>query len=136
MNWRSSSHAVAIVLCLLVTGAASVAQQGTPPAARPGSLGGGETLLPNGWRIAPAGRHMTIGDLPLNLVLSRDGKFLIVANNGYAKPTLRVVDLERGYVAQTMTLDDAWVGLAWNPDGTMLYSSGAASNSVLEFTWP
>jgi DNA-binding beta-propeller fold protein YncE len=134
MNQRAS-HAVGIVLCLLVTGAVSVAQQGTPPAARPGSLGGGETLLPNGWRIAPAGRHMTIGDLPLNLVLSQDGKHLIVANNGYAKPTLRVVDLERGYVSQTVALDDGWLGLAWSPDGTKLYSSGAASNGVLELAW-
>jgi YVTN family beta-propeller protein len=135
MSWRSFSHISGVLLFLLTAGAVSVAHQGTPPAARPGSLGGGETLLPNGWRIAPAGRHMTIGDLPLNLVLSQDGKYLIVANNGYAKPTLRVVDLERGYVAQTMALDDAWLGLAWSPDGTKLYSSGAASNSVLEFSW-
>ena len=33
-----------------------MAQRGAPPPARPGVLGGGVTLLPNGWRIAPAGR--------------------------------------------------------------------------------
>ena len=69
------------------------------------------------------------------MVLSPDGRYLIVTNNGYAKPTLRVVDLERGVVAQTVALDDAWLGLAWHPDGTKLYSSGAAANSVIELAW-
>jgi len=61
---------------------------------RPGRLGKGETLLPNGWRIAPAGRHVMVGDLPLGMLVSPDGRWAIVTNNGYAKPTLTVVDLE------------------------------------------
>jgi YVTN family beta-propeller protein len=124
-------------IALVVASAAGVviAQRADPQPAWPGSLGGGETLLPNGWRIAPAGRHMAIGDLPLNLVLSPDGRYLIVTNNGYVKPTLRVVDLEHGVVSQTLSLDDAWLGLAWSSDGTKLYSSGAAANSVVELSW-
>ncbi|MBK5254777.1 MAG: hypothetical protein JJE39_01975, partial [Vicinamibacteria bacterium] len=39
------------------------------------------TLLPNGWRIAPVGQHVTIGDLPMNLVMSPDGAHLVVTNN-------------------------------------------------------
>jgi YVTN family beta-propeller protein len=135
MNARSVSGVIAVLLFMVTAGAVSVAQQGTSPTARPGALGRGEALLPNGWRIAPAGRHLSIGDLPLNLLLSPDGRSLIVTNNGHTKPTLRVVDLTRGYVAQTVQLDDAWMGLAWNPDGTKLYSSGAASNSVIELSW-
>jgi YVTN family beta-propeller protein len=135
MPVRAVFRIAAVALFLVAAAGVSIAQRGSPPAARPGSLGGGETLLPNGWRIAPAGRHLSIGDLPLNMVLSRDGRYLIVANNGYAKPTLRVVDLDRGYVSSVVALDDAWLGLAWHPDGSKLYSSGAASNSVLEFTW-
>ena len=134
---RSATFVRLFTIAFSVAAAAgvAVAQRGAPPVTWPGSLGGGETLLPNGWRIAPAGRHMSIGDLPLNMVLSPDGRSLIVTNNGYAKPTLRVVDLERGDVAQTVALDDAWLGLAWHPDGTKLYSSGAASNSVIELAW-
>jgi YVTN family beta-propeller protein len=120
------------LLALVSVSLVTVAQQGLPPGSRPGSLGGGVTLLPNGWRIAPAGRHMAIGDLPLNMLLSPDGRYLIVTNNGYAKPTLRVVDLERMYIASTLPLDDAWLGLAWHPNGQRLYSSGAASNSIVE----
>src|SRR5262245_22685167 len=50
------------------------------------------TLLPNGWRISPVGRHFTIGDLPMNIVLTPDGDHVIVTNNGYSQPNLVVYD--------------------------------------------
>ena len=101
----------------------------------PGAEGGGVTLLPNGWRIAPAGRHITVGDLPLAMVESPDGRYLIVSNNGYAKPTLAVVDVARMYVRSKVTLDHAWLGLAWHPDGRRLFVSGAGESSVREMRW-
>ena len=52
------------------------------------------TLLPNGWRIAPAGRHVMVGDLPLAMLVSPDGRWAIVTNNGYEKPTLTIVELD------------------------------------------
>lgn len=131
----SKSAFRAAITAAIILGAAvgSIAQRAS--AARPGYTGGGVTLLPNGWRIAPAGRHMSIGDLPLAMTLTPDGRSLIVTNNGYARPTLRVVDLDRRLVAQTFPLDDAWLGMAWHPDGTKFYSSGAAANSVVELRW-
>src|SRR5262245_27883126 len=106
-----------------------------PPSLRPGVLGGGVTLLPNGWKIAPAGRHMQIGDLPLAMVESPDGRTLFVTDNCYAKPTVVVVDLEREYVRQSLELDHAWLGLAWHPDGKRLYVSGAGNTTVHELTY-
>jgi len=102
------------------------------PAARPGLLGGGLTLLPNGWKIAPAGKHLQVGDLPLAMVESPDGESLFVANNGYATPSLTVVRLKDMTVRATIPLDHAWLGLAWHPDGKRLYVSGAANNTVHE----
>src|SRR6266849_8204658 len=90
-------------------------------AAPPGPQGSGVTLLPNGWRIAPAGRHITVGDLPLAMAESPDGRYLIVSNDGYAKATLAVVDLARLSVSQRFPVDNAWLGLAWHPDGRRLY---------------
>jgi hypothetical protein len=113
----------------------AVTALGADRPARPGPEGGGVTLLPNGWRIAPAGRHITVGDLPLAMVESPDGRYLIVSNNGYAKPTLAVVDVGRMYVKSRVTLDHAWLGLAWHPDGRRLYSSGAGESSVRELRW-
>jgi DNA-binding beta-propeller fold protein YncE len=105
------------------------------PARQPGPLGGGVTLLPNGWRIAPAGTHLPVGDLPLAMALHPDGRHLVITNNGWSKPSLRVVDLALRQVVQVLPLENAWLGLAWRPDGGRLYSSGAADNSVLELEW-
>jgi YVTN family beta-propeller protein len=102
---------------------------------QPGHQGGGTVLLPNGWRIAPAGRHIPVGDLPLAMLQSTDGRYVIVTNNGYAKPSLTVVDIERWLVKSRLPLEHAWLGLAWHPDAKRLYSSGAAGSTVdeLEF---
>ncbi len=99
---------------------------------RPGREPGGVTLLPNGWRIAPAGRHLPVGDLPLAMVESPDGGTLVVSNDGYAKPTLTVVDLKGFSVREKVALDDAWLGLVWHPDGKRLYSSGGGAGTVQE----
>src|SRR5205809_4709072 len=119
MTGRTVFRVAGVVLFVVSAAVVSVAQRAAPPPDLPGALGGGVTLLPNGWRIAPAGRHFSIGDLPLNMVLTPDGHSLIVSNDGYAKPTLRVFDLDRQRVA-VVDQDDAWLGLAWSRDGTKL----------------
>jgi YVTN family beta-propeller protein len=120
------------IACLLLAATSGgAAAQGT----RPGVEGGGTTLLPNGWRIAPAGRHVVVGDLPLAMVESADGRYLIVTNNGYANPSLTVVDLRHGTVRSRLTLDHAWLGLAWHPDGRRLFSSGAGGSTVDEIAF-
>src|SRR5881397_149926 len=106
-----------------------------PVALRPGTLGGGVTLLPNGWKIAPAGRHIQVGDLPLSMVESPDGRSLLIANNGYAQPTVTIVDLQNELVRDAIVLDHAWLGMAWHPDGRRLFVSGAGNNTVHELRW-
>jgi hypothetical protein len=59
---------VAAVLGVLVSGFVAYVPAAAPArqaVRRPGPAGSGDTLLPNGWRIAPAGRHLPAGDLPL-----------------------------------------------------------------------
>jgi YVTN family beta-propeller protein len=126
-----------IALVIVSAAGVTIAQKTPPQPApqKPGVLGAGVTLLPNGWKIAPVGKHIQIGDLPLNMTFTADGKYLIVANSGYAKPTMRVVDLETEHVIQTLPLDDAWYGLAWSPNGRSLYAAGAAATNVVELQW-
>jgi DNA-binding beta-propeller fold protein YncE len=100
----------------------------------PGAATDGSTTLPNGWRLAPAGKHLSLSDLPLNFVLSPNGRYAIVTNNGLARPSLSVVDLTSWTVASTFALDAAWYGLAVSPDGSKVYVGGAAQNNVQEFT--
>ncbi|HEV3057510.1 MAG TPA: bifunctional YncE family protein/alkaline phosphatase family protein [Vicinamibacterales bacterium] len=101
----------------------------------PGAQADGTILLPNGWSISPAGKSLNVGTLPLNLVTSPDGKYAIVTNDGISKPLLTVVDLTTSKVKGTTSINSAWLGLAWHPDGTRLYSSGANQNNVQEFTY-
>jgi YVTN family beta-propeller protein len=115
----------------LLSGGAALAAE----TAKPGHLGGGTMLLPNGWKIAPVGRHLPVGDLPLDLVESKDRRYVIVTNNGHAKPTLTVVDVERLLVKSRLPREHAWLGLAWGPDRQKLYSSGAGGSTVDEVSF-
>ena len=126
-------HPTAIVLALLLF-AAETPKSSIPahPVVRPGREPGSVTLLPNGWRIAPAGRHVPVGDLPLAMEESPDGRMLVVSNNGYAKPSLTLVDVERLTVPATVPVENAWLGLAWHPDGKRLYVSGGGASTVVE----
>ncbi|HTD41342.1 MAG TPA: hypothetical protein VK671_12025, partial [Mucilaginibacter sp.] len=38
----------------------------------------GQVLLPNGWKLSPAGSSLKLGDLPLNIQLSSSGRLLAV----------------------------------------------------------
>jgi len=120
--------------CLFALFAAAVSPAFAQPrktVERPG-LERGATLLPNGWRIAPAGRHMQIGDLPLAMVESPDGRYLVVANNGFVRPNLVCVDLDHKYVSSRLALDNAWLGLVWSQSGDGLYCSGGAARTIQE----
>jgi YVTN family beta-propeller protein len=101
----------------------------------PGSMSDGTTLLPNGWRIQPAGKHVKVGDMPLNVVQTPDSRYMVVTSNGLARPSFAVVDIASWSIKSTMLLDHAWYGMVWHPDGTKLYSAGGAQNNVQEFNY-
>jgi YVTN family beta-propeller protein len=105
-----------------------------PTPLSPGSQADGSILLSNGWRLAPAGKLLTVGDLPLNLAQSRDGKFIVVTNAGIAQPSFTVVDVAAWTTRQTMNLGQAWYGLAWHPTLPRLYMAGAAGGNVREWS--
>ncbi len=132
---RRAVPTISVLVLVLLAVLAPMAQRGPALPSLPGALGQGVTLLPNGWKIAPAGRHLMVGDLPLAMVQSADGRYLIITNNGHARPTLTVVDLKNGYVREKVPVEHAWLGLTWHPDGRRLYSSGASQNTVNEFAY-
>jgi DNA-binding beta-propeller fold protein YncE len=139
----SRRSALALAALLVPTVAATFAwrivtsAQAVMPSANsnPGSQSDGSMLLPNGWKVAPVGRMLPVGTLPLNLLLSADGRYAVVTNNGIAKPSLTIVDLANWSVKNTVAVDNAFLGLAWNGDGTKLYSAGGSQNSIQEFSY-
>src|SRR3954470_5084297 len=124
---------VPVLLLLLAPDASTAKKPASSLSSRqvPGRVGN-DVLLPNGWKIAPAGRHVAVGDLPLAMAESPDGGTLVITNNGYDKPSLTVVDLRRLTVPASVPVDDAWLGLVWHPDGKRLYASGGAASTVQE----
>jgi DNA-binding beta-propeller fold protein YncE len=83
--------------------------------------------------LSPAGRHLALGDLPLNLSQSPDSRYVVVTNQGLTTPSFSVVDVPSWTVKNTTPLQATWFGLVWSPDGAFVYASGAAQNSVQEF---
>jgi len=129
---------IVCVLALLIATAGrylTLAQSAPPAPLGIGSQGDGSYLLPNGWRLAPAGAHLKVGDMPLSVVQTPDSRYLIVSNNGLLKPSFSVVDIATWTIKSTMQLEDSWSGLVWHPDGTKLYSAGGGQNNVQEFKY-
>ena len=90
-------------------------------------------LLSNGRTITPAGKQSSLGDLPLNVVLSPDGTHLLVSNSGAGTQSLQVVDAATGGVVQTLPYTapaSVFVGLAYSPNGRRAYASGGGSNVI------
>ena len=96
----------------------------------PGSFDGG-IRLPNHWVLTPAGNHIPVGDLPLNMTLSPDGSLLAVTNNGYTRQFISLIDTATDTVKAELTINKGFYGLAFSNDGQYLYSSGGADDCVL-----
>ncbi len=135
MRTRALAATLTVAVATLLYGLHLSAQRAPAAPQLPGRQGSDVTLLPNGWRIAPVGFNLQVGDFPLSMVESPDGRYVVISNNGWSKPTLTVVDTRQGYVKAVVPVDHAWLGLAWHPDGARLYSSGAAENTINEFKW-
>ncbi|HET8911664.1 MAG TPA: bifunctional YncE family protein/alkaline phosphatase family protein, partial [Ktedonobacteraceae bacterium] len=97
----------------------------------------GKTRLINNWTITPAGKQTMLGDLPLNSVLSPDGRHLLVSNGGAGIQSLQVVSTDDRNVQQTLPYyapHSVFVGLAYSADGKKAYASGGGEDVVHTFT--
>ena len=101
---------------------------------KPGKYRGrGSVLLPNGWSLTPAGSSLPLGDLPLNIAVSPDKKYLAVTNNGQSKHSLQLINAKKGRLLHSFEIPVAWLGLAFGDDSRTLYVSGGNSNNILRY---
>ncbi len=94
---------------------------------------GKQLLLPNGWKLSPAGRSMPLGDLPLNMKLSRSGKYLAITNNGQSTQSVQLIDPKNERLLDEQKLNKSWYGLAFSYDEKHLYVSGGNDNYIIDF---
>lgn len=105
----------------------------TPPLL-PGMQVDGRMLLPNGWTLDPAGRHIPIGDLPLAMEFSPDRKYLAIVHAGFGPHEAMIARLGKTTeIVSSARVPNSWYGLAWNADGTRLYVSGGQDDLLHEF---
>jgi len=90
-------------------------------------------LLPNGWRLTPQGKQIPIGELPLNMVVTKNQHYVITSNSGMGINSLSVVNLNTGKEIQRLKIDNTWVGLAFGEDDRTLFVSGGNDNSIFVY---
>ena len=88
------------------------------------------TLLPNGWKLTPAGEQVGIGELPLNLIITKDEKYALTSNSGTKENSISIVDLTSQKEVQRMNVNKTWRGMVFNDDDSKLYLSGGNNNLI------
>ncbi|MFM2096088.1 MAG: hypothetical protein RIS70_3212, partial [Planctomycetota bacterium] len=92
-------------------------------------------LLPNGWKLTPAGEQIALKDLPLNIVPLPDGKHAMVATSGYNAHELTIVDLVTHKKIATQTKKNSWFGLSFDAATGRIWWSGAGETVIHGFEW-
>jgi len=93
----------------------------------------GQVLLPNGWKLSPAGSSLPLGDLPLNIQLSASGKLLAVTNNGESTQSIQLIDPVNEKLLDEKVVGKSWYGLTFSHDEKKLYASGGNDNWIMVF---
>lgn len=91
----------------------------------PGPQADGAVLLPNQWRLRPAGKQVVVGDFPASMALSPDSKFAAILHCGYGQHEVQILDLGTGKIVSRVNLNVAFYGIAFSPDGSKVVCSGA-----------
>lgn len=89
--------------------------------------------LPNGWHLSPAGTSLPLGDLPLNLALSRSQKWLAATNNGQSVQSIQLINVKKEQVVDNVVIPKSWYGLKFTADEKYLYASGGNDNRILKY---
>ena len=89
--------------------------------------------LPNGWSLSPAGKSLPLGDLPLNMVVSKSGKLIAITNNGQSTQTIQLINTVTDKQLDEVVIAKSWYGLKFSEDEKKLYASGGNDNWILQY---
>src|SRR5947209_8331605 len=72
----------------------------------------GMTRLPTGQRLDPEGQSVTLGSMPLAMLVAPGGEKLVVSLGGWREQGIQIIDLKTRRVEQTLKQEAAFLGLA------------------------
>ena len=90
--------------------------------------------LPNGWSLTPVGRSLPLGDLPLNIAVSKSKKYIAVTCNGQSTQCIELFDPAAEKRLDSLDIPKSWLGLKFSADGKFLYASGGNDNMILKYS--
>lgn len=93
-----------------------------------------KVTLPNGWSLSPAGRSLPLGDLPLNMAVSKSKKYIAVTNNGQSVQSIQLIDVKKEKQLDQTIVAKAWYGLKFSANEKYLYASGGNDNWILKYS--
>jgi YVTN family beta-propeller protein len=104
----------------------------------------GETIIPNGRVLTPAGKCYTVAPHPYGLAVSSDGNIAITANSGTQPLSITIIrnlnsekpDIQQvppGSETDKGVLASVFMGLAISPDNKVVYVAGGQENKIFIF---
>ena len=104
----------------------------------------GETIIPNGRIITPAGKSYRVAPHPYGLTLSQDGSIAVTANSGTSPLSITIIkdlysgqpeilQIPPGPATDKGVLASVFMGLAISPDNQTVYVSGGQENKIYMF---
>ena len=85
------------------------------------------------WTLTPAGKLLSVGEMPMGAALSPDGSRLVVTNNGTSEHSLTVIDTESWQTLRHIVVPKPYalyLGVVFSPDGHTLFASGGGRHNI------
>ena len=95
---------------------------------------GNKVLLPNGWSLTPAGKSLSLGDLPLNIAVTSTKSLMAVTNNGQSQQSIQLIDVKSQKVLDNVIISKSWLGLKFSQDENFLYASAGNDNQINKYS--
>ncbi len=91
--------------------------------------------LPTGVHLDPAAPQHPVLSFPLGMAVAPDSAHIAMSMDGWTTQGVQIVDRATGAVTQTLEQRAAFIGIAFSPDGRMLYASGGNQDVVYRYDW-
>jgi YVTN family beta-propeller protein len=104
----------------------------------------GETVIPNGRLLTPAGKSIVVAPHPFGLTLSPDGNTAVTANSGTSPLSITIIrnilsehpevqQIPPGPATDRGVLASVFMGLAVSNDNSVVYVAGGQENKIFIF---